>query len=156
MPQKYPGSPSKRLTSRSNGRSPINWVSPGQATTPFFLRTPLLRARAAPERALRNRRAGKTDFCFNWTSVHWSGVLSGRQRKIVVPCLKRPPLKWSYDTSTTSFGLTGTHSLERLVDQRLGPPGVEPVKLLLAIPSSSKSVSFGLSASFSADENPTW
>jgi hypothetical protein len=34
-----------------------------------------------------------TVLCLNWTKVHCSGFLSGRHRRIVVPCLNRPPVK---------------------------------------------------------------
>jgi len=60
--------------------------------------------------------------------VHGRGALSGRQRRKRVPWRKRPPVKRSYWTSTTSLGASGTHSPERCVLQRLGPPGAEPVK----------------------------
>jgi hypothetical protein len=46
----------------------------------------------------------------------------------LVPWLKRPAVKWSKATSTTRLGASGCHSLERLVLQRLGPPGARPVK----------------------------
>ena len=72
--------------------------------------------------------------------MHCVGFLSGRQRTIVVPCRKRPPEKWSYETSTTNFGRTGTHSDDRFVDQRLGAPGAFPVKLRSALIFSSLSV----------------
>ena len=45
-----------------------------------------------------------------------------------MPWRKRPPVKWSYWTSTTSFGASGCHWVLRSVDQRLGPPGDLPVK----------------------------
>src|SRR5437868_428912 len=60
--------------------------------------------------------------------VHCLGDFSGRQRRNLVPWRNRPPVKWSYLTSTTSLGASGCHSVDRLVDQRLGPPGAWPVK----------------------------
>jgi hypothetical protein len=66
--------------------------------------------------------------CFTWSMVHCRAPLSGRQRKKRVPCRNRPPVKWSYWTSTTSFGDSGCHSAERSADQRLGLPGAWPVK----------------------------
>src|SRR5204863_4112964 len=65
--------------------------------------------------------------CSTWSIVHWRGSLSGRQRRSFVPCRNRPPVKWSYATSTTILGATGSHSPVRSVLQRLGPPGAFPV-----------------------------
>ncbi len=31
--------------------------------------------------------------CSTWSMVHWRGSLSGRQRRNLVPCRKRPPVK---------------------------------------------------------------
>src|SRR5204863_8597780 len=66
--------------------------------------------------------------CFTWSIVHCRGALSGRQRRNLVPWRNRPPVKWSYCTSMTSVGLSDSHSPERSVLQRLGPPGARPVK----------------------------
>src|SRR5688572_14427699 len=63
-----------------------------------------------------------------WSVVHAFGGLSGRQRRNFVPWRKRPCEKWSYCTSTTSLGSSGSHSPERSVLQRDGPPGARPVK----------------------------
>jgi hypothetical protein len=98
---------------------------------------------------------GAIDFCLSCSIVHCFGFLSDRQRMIVVPCRKRPPVKWSYETSTTNFGLTGFHCDERFVDQRLGAPGVLPVKLRTAAIASSLSVSAGFSVAFNPDVKPT-
>ena len=59
--------------------------------------------------------------------MHWSGRLSGRQRTKRVPWRKRSPVTWSYWTSATSLGFSGSHCALRSVDQRLGPPGASPV-----------------------------
>ena len=88
--------------------------------------------------------------------VHCIGFLSGRQRTIVVPCRKRPSEKWSYDTSITNLGRTGTHSDERFVDHRLGAPGAFPVKLRSVLHFSSLPVRSAFSAAFIADVKPTW
>src|SRR5439155_2147179 len=63
-----------------------------------------------------------------WLMPHLRGGLSGRQRRNFVPWRERPPLKWSYCTSTTNLGSSGSHSPERWVLQRLMPPGDLPVK----------------------------
>ena len=107
------------------------------------------------QRPALNSTVGAIDFCLSCSIVHCFGFLSDRQRMIVVPCRKRPPVKWSYETSTTNFGLTGIHSDERFVDHRLGAPGVLPVKLRTAMIASSLPVSAGLSAAFNPDVNPT-
>ena len=58
-------------------------------------------------------------------------------------------------TSTTSFGRSGSHSLERLVDQRLGPPGALPVKPGGSINGFSFLVSAGLSWFLIVEVKPT-
>ena len=58
-----------------------------------------------PFRFALSSASAADDSCSTCASVHWRGALSGRQRRNFVPCRKRPPLKWSYCTSTTSFGL---------------------------------------------------
>jgi len=52
-------------------------------------------------------------YWFNWSMVHSRGALSGLNRRMRVPCRNRPPVKWSNCTSTTSFGFSGFHSLDR-------------------------------------------
>jgi hypothetical protein len=86
--------------------------------------------------------------------VHCLGFLSGRQRTIVVPWRKRPPEKWSYETSTTNFGRTGIHMVDRFIDHRLGAPGAFPVKLRSALIFSSLSVRSLFSAAFIPDVKP--
>lgn len=87
---------------------------------------------------------------------HWRGALSGLQRKNFVPCLNRVPVKWSYETSATSSGRNGCHSVDRLVDQRLGPPGARPVNPGASINPSSLRVSSVRLAAGIEDVNPTW
>jgi hypothetical protein len=57
--------------------------------------------------------------------------------------------------STTSVGRNGSHSLERLVDQRLGPPGALPVKPGGPINDFSFLVSAGLSRFLIVEVKPT-
>src|SRR6266571_4299401 len=72
--------------------------------------------------------SGETaDSCSTCAIVHALGDLSGRHRMNLVPCRNRPPVKWSYRTSTTRLLFSGSHSVLRSVDQRLGPPGAFPV-----------------------------
>jgi hypothetical protein len=52
--------------------------------------------------------------------------------------------------------LSGCHSDERLVDQRLGPPGLSPVKPGGPISFSSFSVSAFFSPPLSDEVKPTW
>src|SRR4051794_14464522 len=88
--------------------------------------------------------------------VHCLGDLSGRKRRSDVPCRKRSPEKWSYRTSTTSFGFIGCHSADLAVDQRLGPPGALPVKPGGAISFSTLAVKTGLSPFGMFEVKPTW
>jgi hypothetical protein len=45
--------------------------------------------------ACRNSLARSAFFCLTCASVQCRGALSGRQRRKLVPCRKRSPLKWS-------------------------------------------------------------
>src|SRR5688500_11797822 len=58
--------------------------------------------------------------------VHASGFLFGRHRKNFVPCRNRPPLNWSYLNSTTSVGSSASHSPDRSLLHRRGPPAATP------------------------------
>src|SRR6187551_3689437 len=62
-----------------------------------------------------------------WSSVHCAGSLSGLHLRNFVPWRNLPLVKWSYSTSTTSFGASGFHSADRFVLHLLGPPGACPV-----------------------------
>ena len=93
--------------------------------------------------------------CSTCSIVHFRGDLSGRQRRNDVPCLNRPPEKWSYCTSTTSFGASGSHSLDRSVLHRLGPPGAWPVKPGAFFSFSSCLVIAGFSSFGMFDVKPT-
>ena len=42
-----------------------------------------------------SRRSRSDCFCASCSIVHWSGALSGLQRRSFVPCRKRPPVTWS-------------------------------------------------------------
>src|SRR5687767_6133484 len=92
--------------------------------------------------------------------VHASGFLSGRHRKNFVPCRNRPPLKWSYLTSTTSLGSSGSHSPDRSVLHRLGPPGAFPLNPPPALAGFFSFSIFGVNSfrSFAemVEQNPTW
>src|SRR6185437_6018497 len=90
------------------------------------------------------------------SKVHCRGALSGRQRSSRVPCRKRSPVTWSKLTSTTSVGLSGCHSPLRCVLQRLGPPGLLPVKPGGARSASSRRVSAARSACANVEVKPTW
>src|SRR6267154_2779782 len=91
-----------------------------------------------------------TCFC-----VHCFGLLSGRQRRNFVPWRNRPPVKWSNCTSATSLPSSGCHSAERFELQRLGPPGLLPVKPGGLISFFSLRVSAGLSFALMDEVNPT-
>src|SRR6266478_8261465 len=93
--------------------------------------------------------------CSTWSIVHWRGSLSGRQRRNFVPCRNRPPVQWSYATSTTTFGATGSHSPVRSVLQRLGPPGALPVNPGVFFNASNLFVIARRSDALKADVNPT-
>src|SRR5207302_9137759 len=64
-------------------------------------------------------RVAHCDIC---SSLHSSGCLSSRQRRILVPWRMRPPLEWSNVTSTTSSGRSEIHSSSFSLFQRLGSP----------------------------------
>src|SRR5438128_1642295 len=81
--------------------------------------------------------------------------LSGRQCKNFVPCRNRPPLKWSWATSATTRGDTGSHSPVRSVLQRLGPPGALPVKPGCFLSASNLFVNSRRCDLVKADVNPT-
>src|ERR1700683_5044995 len=83
------------------------------------------------------------------------GALSARQRRNFVPWRKRPPVKWSNWTSTTSLVSRGSHSEECLVLQRLGPPGTLPVKPGGLIKTSTFFVNGGCSFVLNEEGNPT-
>lgn len=72
-----------------------------------------------------------------------------------VPWRKRPCAKWSYRTSTTSLGVSGSHSPVRSVDHREGPPGALPVKPGGSIKLSSIGVRSFLCVLFKLEQNPT-
>src|SRR3954453_9958066 len=106
--------------------------------------------------ATHSRLSADRPSCATCSIVHCDGSLSGRQRWNDVPCRNRPPEKWSYCTSTTSFGANGSHCAERSVLHRLGPPGAWPVNPGFLISFSSFGVSFSRSAAFMFEQNPTW
>src|SRR5256885_15227472 len=87
--------------------------------------------------------------------VHCLGALSFRHLMIFVPWRKRSPVKWSYVTSSTIFGATGSHSPLLSVLQRLGPPGAFPVKPGGLRKASNFLVKARLSAVLKAEVNPT-
>src|SRR4030095_3003379 len=68
------------------------------------------------------------DYPWSCSIVHWLGDLSGRNLINFVPWRKRSSVTWSKPTSTTIFGKSGSHCVDRSVDQRLGAPGAFPVK----------------------------
>src|SRR6202000_3414989 len=82
---------------------------------------PLVRPCLAPTPSLDRRP--RSIFCRTCSNVHWLGFLSGRHLRIDVPWRKRPPVKWSEDTSTTYFGFNACHSDDRFGDQLLVTPG---------------------------------
>ena len=55
--------------------------------------------------------------------VQSSASLSGRHRSNRVAWRNRAPVNWSYDTSTTTPGVTATHDRSLSALQRLSPPG---------------------------------
>src|SRR6185437_6253218 len=87
---------------------------------------------------------------------HCAGALSGRQRRNLVPWRNRPLVKWSYSTSTTSTGSTASHSLDRVVLHRLGPPGARPVNPEPPLIASTFAVIAARSSARKLDVNPTW
>ncbi len=58
--------------------------------------------------------------------MHCRGDLSGRQRISFVPWRNLFAVMWSYCTSTTSTGRTGSQALDFSVAHRLWPPGAFP------------------------------
>src|SRR5450432_2371723 len=119
------------------------------ADEPVFLFPALLVA--APSNSSDDAASRST--CF---MVHCFGALSGRHLKNPVPWRKRPPVKWSYFTSTTSFVLSGTHSPVRSVLHLLGPPGACPEKPGAPFSASSFGVSSFRSTTENAEQKPTW
>ena len=77
-------------------------------------------------------RAGVTS---SWSYRQPSGRRSSRQRTKLVACRKRSPCRWSYATSTTRSGASGTQSSDRPRLQRLSPPGMR-----MGAPSSSRGI----------------
>ena len=90
------------------------------------------------------------------SNVHCRGALSGRQRRNLVPCRKRPPVTWSKRTSTTSSGAAAPIAPLRSVLQRLGPPGALPVKPGGSRSASSSLVSAARSSLAIVEVKPTW
>src|SRR4051812_7192579 len=90
------------------------------------------------------------------SNVQLCAFLSGRHLKNFVPCRNRPPEKWSYCTSHTSFGSSLSHSPLRSVLHRLGPPGAFPVKPSPPIYGFSTFFNSARRSALKLDEKPTW
>ena len=72
----------------------------------YAVRAPPLR-RGSPQSPAGSERVGGTTI---WSIEHCRGGLSGLKRSSLVPWRNRFPVTWSYRTSTTSSGRSGSHS----------------------------------------------